>query len=152
MKNRFPTWYRLHSLYIRSTVIFKGSRAQRLMMSRFNCHWRYFMTWLRALLNGNGYKNVLEVYISNENTFTRMIMKSSDNRQFVSARRLCNCMLKTIVCWSRWSVVLVVSISHWKLLTEIFEILNSFQGEKWQTKITFIFQIFLLTLTCILLF
>ena len=27
MKYRFPMWYRLHPLYIRSTVIFKGSRA-----------------------------------------------------------------------------------------------------------------------------
>ena len=40
------------------------------------------MTWLRAMLNGNGYKNVLEVYmyISNENMFTRVIMKRRDNR------------------------------------------------------------------------
>ena len=44
------------------------------------------MTWLRTLLNGNGYKNVLEVYISNENTFTRMIMKRSDNRPEIRLR------------------------------------------------------------------
>ena len=78
---------RLHPLYIRSTVIFKGSRAQRLKWFQgFNCHWQYFMTWLRTLLNGNGYKNVLEVYISNENTFTRMIMKRSDNRPEIRLR------------------------------------------------------------------
>ena len=48
------------------------------------------MTWLRAMLNGNGYKNVLEVYMytSNENTFTRMIMKRCDSRKYVSVRTM----------------------------------------------------------------
>ena len=48
------------------------------------------MTWLRAMLNGNGYKNVLELYmyISNENTFTRMIMKRFDSRKYVSVRTM----------------------------------------------------------------
>ena len=37
-----------------------------------------------------GYKNVLEVYVSNENTFTRVTMKRSDSSPFA------DCMLKTI--------------------------------------------------------
>ena len=48
------------------------------------------MTWLRAMLNGNGYRNVLELYmyISNENTFTLMIMKRCDSRKYVSVRTM----------------------------------------------------------------
>ena len=46
-----------------------------------------------------GYKNVLEVYVSNENTFTRVTMKRSDSSP------LADCMLKTIFRWSRWRVV-----------------------------------------------
>ena len=65
-----------------------------------------------------------------------MIMKRSDNRQYVSARRLCNCMLKTVFCWSRWRVVLVRCL-NFSLEVIDWNIRNPklVPGAKWQTKI-----------------
>ena len=82
------------------------------------------MTWLRALLNGKGYKNVLEVYmyISNENMFTRVIMKRRDNRNLSPFAEQ---YFVTVVEESCFGVL----ISHWKLLTKIRNLKTRSRGE-----------------------
>ena len=86
MNYRFPLWYQLHPLYIRSTVIFEGSLAK---INDFKDLTLNDMA-ASAVKRQPGYKNVLEVYVSNENTFTRVTMKRSDSSPFADS------MLKTI--------------------------------------------------------
>lgn len=75
MNYRFPLWYQLHSLYSSQHSDFR--RKPRPKTNDFKDLTLYDMV-ASAVKRQPGYKNVLEVYISNENTFTRVTMKRSE--------------------------------------------------------------------------